>query len=253
MKNSLTQVITICVLGGLILYLLVERSAVHQPLVVEVEKLVEVPKEIEVEKIVEVEIPKEIEVEKIVEIEVPAGLSEYQNEMIRYGEVLFNAIQLNETWEAFQNIESFRVSISVHDNAQEYANAEELQSKIELILRRNGIRLTEDARHILVFNVTGIWDLNKTVYSYHTDMSLVEYAYITRSGHLAQTHVSTWSQGYNGYAGRAKLRSSLLTSADDLSAFVANNILKAREAKRDRFPDELQGNDIPLPTKEYTH
>lgn len=197
-----------------------------------VEKPVEVTKtkEVIVEKPVEIirEVPKEVE--KIVErkIEVPAQIPEVYQAAYRFTENYLKAPMMN-AGEVLSSIPDVSVLINFAENIEPKPSEREFKDSIELALRKNGLRVNANSLYLLVFDVTGLWDKEKVVYSFSAAMELSEPTPLWRENTFKRKYVTIWKNSYTGYAGRDKLKDALPGVAEKLVVSFSNAYLAANE------------------------
>lgn len=206
-----------------------ERERKPTEVIREVEKPVQVIKEVPVEKIREV--PKEVikEVEVIREVEVPAKLTEAQKVAIDFSARYVNAQPVKSSDEVFYKVESVAVLVLMNDAAKKAVSEDRVKNKFELVLRQHGIRLDDKALVWLKVAIEGLWDKDEIRLTYTPSMSLVEDVAINRKGDLRRVLATTWREGSYGYAGKNVAEKAIMDSVEAMAESFANKFLSSRD------------------------
>lgn len=212
-----------------------ERERKPTEVIREVEKPVQVIKEVPVEKIRE--IPKEVikEVEVIREVEVPAKLTDAQKAAIDFSVRFFGAQLVKSKDEVFYKVESVAVSVLMNNAVKKVVSEDRVRNKFELVLRQHNIQLDEKAPVLLEVAIEGLWDKDDIRLTFTRSIGLVEHVTIGRKSDLRQTLATTWDESSFGYAGKAVAEKAIMDSVEAMAESFANKFLASRdkEAKRE--------------------
>ncbi len=230
-RRPFTVVLAVVSIAAVVFAVLWLRERERKPTEVirEVEKPVQVIKEVPVEKIREV--PKEVikEVEVIREVEVPAKLTEAQKVAIDFSARYVNAQPVKSSDEVFYKVESVAVLVLMNDAAKKAVSEDRVKNKFELVLRQHGIRLDDKALVWLKVAIEGLWDKDEIRLTYTPSMSLVEDVAINRKGDLRRVLATTWREGSYGYAGKNVAEKAIMDSVEAMAESFANKFLSSRD------------------------
>jgi len=229
--KAFTAILVVSSIAAVVFAVLWLREREHKPaeVVKEVEKLVQVIKEVPVEKIREV--PKEVvkEVEVIKEVEVPAKLTDVQKAAIDFAADFLGAPAVKSQDEVFYKLESVAVTVLLNDAVKKVVSEDRVKNKFELILRQHSIRLEEKAPVWLSVAIEGLWDKDEIRLTYTPSMSLEETVTIGRKGDLRRVLASTWRKGSYGYAGKTVAEKAIMDSVEAMAESFANKFLATRD------------------------
>lgn len=208
-----------------------ERQRIPQETVIEVEKLVEVPKEVIRE--VKVEIPRdvirEVPVEVIREVEKP--LTESQTMSIDIAQRIISAKRVFTKEDILAGIGAVRVVVGLSDTVKQVVGEEGVRNRIELIFRRNGVKIDPEAPYIAYVNFDGFWDTDRVQMTYSVQHGVAGSVYSARDGVFRIFQSEIWSAGSYGYAGSQKIQEVLMSNSEEAAEALANALLAAREVK----------------------
>lgn len=196
-----------------------ERQQGPKEVVREVEKPVEVIKEVPVETIRE--IPKEV----IKEVKVREELTDEQKAAIEIYKRLASARRLGVTGEVFSNVKEFRVLLALSSEIKNIISEERVKNKFELMLRGHNINITDDAEMWLVVDINGFWNEAKTQLTYRYSVSAMEDVFLARGDSFAKIVATIWENGNFGYAGRNVAEKTILENVEAMGESFANNYL----------------------------
>lgn len=197
----------------------------------------EVPKEIikEIPKEVIKEVTKEVPVEVIKEVikikEIPAAIPPEYIVAKQYMDSYWNAGSFKDD-EVLAEIKNLCVWISIPDDAASQTTQSEIKNKIELELRKIGLRIVDNAHAdaAIQFKVSGIWDSTTTRYSYHSELRIIEPVRLLRQNGVFKKQLAPiWFSNYIALAGKNVLTNSIKDDANNLTTSFLNAHLKANQ------------------------
>jgi hypothetical protein len=186
----------------------------------------EVVKEVPVEKIIE--IPKEV----IKEVKVPAELSEPQKLAIDFADRYISAKTVESVHEAFYKLDSVRVEVQVSEGIEQVLSEDRVRNKFELILRKSGLKLDEDARAYVRVSVEGLWQKDQNFLVYTIKTELKEYVVIGRKGDFRRFPATLWFDGSYGFAGKKVAEEEVLGVVEELGETFANKFLAEKDKSK---------------------
>jgi hypothetical protein len=171
-------------------------------------------------------VEKPVEVVKTKEVEVPAVIPEDYKAAKQFYDWFFQANWFEKN-EILKGVPSVQVIILLDDEVKGSVTESELKDSIELSLRKNGVPVKDNPAFLLEFSIDGVWNENKTIYSYTTSMSLLEVVPILRLGGFKKASLTIWQNNYVGYAGSQKVSGAINTAADKFVVSFSNAYLAA--------------------------
>lgn len=185
-----------------------------------VEKRVVVPVERVVEK--RVEVPVDRIVEK--KVEVPAPIPKEYVEAYGNMKKLSAATSTN----LLEGIRDADVFVFVTDAAGEAISADVIKTKLELALRRNGIRVRDKSDQTFFFSVEALPRKLGDVmtYTYTINAYVSEYGVGMNDNVVKQAPVVLWKKGSYGYAPASALKEVVMGKIDEYTDDFCNQWLK---------------------------
>lgn len=186
-----------------------------------VERVVEVP----VERIVEKPVERAIErvVDRPVEV-IPKAYREAYDLKQR----ILNAPAVQSDEEVFWNLKEVRVVVLINEVVKKFVGEDELRNKFELILRRNGVPVSDDAAcpTSCVFIIEGFTSEGDLRLTYISQVKLRDNVWLFRDGEPKFSKATFWEKSGFGYAGSKVAKQTLMEDAEARAEAFANAYLK---------------------------
>ena len=149
------------------------------------------------------------------------------------GELLKNAQESKDDAIALKGIEGFVVSIISVGN-EGIMPRDELQTKIELILRRNRIKVDDNILRGHLIVVVEIFK-GESATSYSIELKIPGTVYYPQKDRFVKLNVDIWSTGTRRRCGNHLLKSAINDSLVELTESLCNQYLKQNP---DSLPEE---------------
>jgi hypothetical protein len=169
----------------------------------------------------------------------PQETSKTDSDNREIGEQIRHAEWLTDTKPLLKGIKSF--SVFVHLDGQENAlSKEDLKTKVELNLRRNGIKIdNKDGEKTIRVSVSCAKGQSTNAYSIM--IQVVDVLYGRHQNKFVRLIAPIWSDGTFGYAGRQVLRGAIMDAVVDVvesfsNAYLSQNSDMATPVKK--IPEE---------------
>ena len=177
--------------------------------------------------------------------EVPAALTEKQQELIAYGVLYLNSPRVTSEKELLYNIPAFSVNVSVAQNLKEQVSEERLRTKLELLLRKNRIKIDPESPVQLSLVLQCLWNTEKTFCTWRCNLKVLDTATLMRDGDFRKAYFTTYEQGHFGYAGKTRVEEAILETVDEEGEAFANDYLAQQEQDEARQKALKDGADEP--------
>lgn len=127
--------------------------------------------------------------------------------------------------ELLKGINSFSVDVYANDQALKIISKQELKTKVELSLRRNGIKVVDKVGKPLCVFVDALKVNQGLGYSFRSDLKVMEMCYIPRENGYFRFFLFVWSDGGLGVGGVQTAKSSLVENVIDTVEQFSNAYL----------------------------
>ncbi len=227
-KNPLTAPLALTAILAVLFAVLWLGARVKAPRVV----VKEVPKPVEVVKMMPVETVKEVPVEKIKEVvkqvtnvvEVPARLSEGQQAAILFESNYLAAPNLSDMDDSLYKVNAVTVKTNLRDPVRKAVTEEQVRSRCESILRRNGVRLDSESRYVLGLQYDGFWNDKEDTLVYSVSLVLFDLVTMARDGDLRRTYAIVWVLNDLGSADKALAQQVILSNLETNATIFARRL-----------------------------
>lgn len=143
------------------------------------------------------------------------------------GELLKNAQDTKDDATVLKGIEGFVVSI-ISVGTEGIIPRDELQTKIELILRRNRIKVDDKILHGHLIIVVEIFK-GESASSYSIELKLPGTVYYPQKDRFVKLNVDIWSTGTRRRCGNHLMRNAVNDSLVELTESLCNQYLKQNQ------------------------
>jgi hypothetical protein len=175
--------------------------------------------------------PKEVvtEVEKSVD-----ALKPWQQAAIDFNARYQSARLIQNRGDALYKLDSVAVLVSLDDAVKKVVSEDSIRTKFELILRKYGVKIEENAVAPLELNIAGVWQeegiRGQVIFPYIARVDLFETVVVNRRGDFRRVVASVWNEAFVGFrAGdRTQVERSILDAVESLGERFANAYLAAQ-------------------------
>jgi hypothetical protein len=138
-------------------------------------------------------------------------------EQIRKAEFIDNAKSL------FKGVKCFKVQVFL-SGEEDIISKEELKTKVELSLRRNGIKIDQKTGEKQIWVTVSCIKRDITT-AYSANIEIIDVLYHRNENQFVKLIAPIWRQGTFGYAGRQVIRSAIIETTVDLVDLFSNAYL----------------------------
>ena len=129
--------------------------------------------------------------------------------------------------EALFNMKDVRVEVTLADRMKGVVTEDEIRTKFELALRRNGVPISTNSQSPVIIAIEGGPAEGTSFFYYSTQCVVFEDHTVFRGNALRLAKVRVWEEGYIGMAGTQKIQDGLFGAVVDLAERFANDYLSA--------------------------
>jgi hypothetical protein len=180
--------------------------------------------------------PKEI----VTEVEKPVqSLQPWQQAAIDFNARYRNAKLVENPRGALYKLDSVAVFITVNDDAKKVVSEDNVRTKFELILRKYGIKIDENAVASVEVTITGGSEdqaHGRVLFTYSATVELFQAVVVDRKTDLRRVVARLWNEGLVAWrtGDRGQVEGVILKNVEDLGERFANAYLAAQE--QDKTP-----------------
>jgi hypothetical protein len=189
--------------------------------------------------------------EAVTEIEKPVeALKPWQQAATDFNARYQSARLVENPRDALYKLDSVAVLVSVSDDAKKVVSEDSVRTKFELILRKYGVKIDENAVASLEVTITGVWQeegvRGQVIFPYSATVELFQIVVVDRKGDLRRVVARLWNEGLVAWrAGdRGQVESAILGNVEQLGEKFANAYLAA-QAKDKPPPIDFQPEQTP--------
>ena len=165
-----------------------------------------------------------VEKEVIKRVEVPAEIPQRYKEALEQVNAESYAFTAYEGT-VFRNINNLSVSVELNDDAQDVVFSQSARDKFELILRQSNIPISDYSNFFILLKIQVVkGDITS---AFVVEVSLRETVIIYRDGMPYKRTVSVWRDFMYGFAGKNKIRDSVLDGIEYVAERVSNLYLSS--------------------------
>ena len=154
--------------------------------------------------------------EVVKEVAVPAKLTDSQRTAIAFWDRFRSAEFIKTPDDALYKLDSVRIQVSLNDAVKKVVSEDRVRNKFELILRKHGVKIDENAFVSLYVSIEGLWSKDPLVV-------------VGRKGDLRQVVATLWERWSYGFAGSQVAEGAILESAESMGEEFANKYLAAQQ------------------------
>jgi hypothetical protein len=153
----------------------------------------------------------------------PEETNTTDSENRKIGEQIRHAECLTDTKPLLKDIKSFRVFVYL-DGEENALSKEDLKTKVELNLRRNGIKI-DNKNGEKTISVSVSCAKGQSTNAYSIMIQVVDVLYHRHQNKFVRLIAPIWSDGTFGYAGRQVIRGAVMNAVVDLVESFSNTYL----------------------------
>jgi hypothetical protein len=168
------------------------------------------------------EVPKEVE--KIVR--VPAAIPQEYIAAMQAVSNLVNCDFVKDNQVLF-GIKDVQVICFLTDATKQCVSDDEVRTRFELTLRKNGVPVNPTSKNYVQVIVEGLWDNNRWSITFSVRVRVLETQTLIRGGEAHKASVTVWEKSSYGFAGSIVANSGLLHAVDEQGEIFANDFLAA--------------------------
>lgn len=192
------------------------REKEHKPkeIIKEIEKPVEVIKEVE----------KPIEVVK--EVEVPVKLTSDQIEAIKIGTGILNSKIIESDAQNLIGLRFAKPVVQISEELDGVLSKDRIQNKLELLLNQHDIKNEDHPNAVILINISGIANTDKTLYVYIAEIQVIKEVFIAVDNDFKRFLAPVWKNSFYGTSVKKSIQNIITVKIEDLSEALVLQYLK---------------------------
>jgi hypothetical protein len=175
---------------------------------------------------------KKVTKEVTKEVEVPAKLTAEQQAAIVFWDRFRSAEFIKTADDALYKLDSVNIQVSLNDAIKKMVSEDRVRNKFELILRKHGVKIDENAVVSVYIMIEGLWSKQPVAFLVYTPrIQLNQFVVVARNGDLRRVLATVWQKGSYGFAGSQVAEGAILESVQSMGEEFANKYLAAQEKR----------------------